>query len=105
MSKAKPNIGWHRADIIAAIHKKNSTLLALGKANGLGSSTCRASLMKPSPRANRIIADFIGVPVHQLWPLWFDQQGNRLIREKPSRPVDPHTSQKREPLADMGEAA
>lgn len=98
--------GWHRADIMAAVYKKDMTLRSLALANGLGESTCRAALMKPSPTANRAIAKLIGIPVHKLWPQWFDKYGNRLISNcNSSRTKRRRTSQKRIGCADMGTAA
>lgn len=77
-----PNSGWHHADIVAAVRKKGSNLRQLSLANGLADSTLRAALIKPRRPACRIIATFIGVPMHVLWPDWFDADGNL----KPSRP-------------------
>jgi Ner family transcriptional regulator len=77
-----PNAGWHHADIVAAVKKKGSNLSRLSLANGLADSTLRAALQQPRTRSNRIIATFIGVPMHELWPDWFDADGNL----KPSRP-------------------
>ncbi|MEX2126924.1 MAG: helix-turn-helix domain-containing protein [Xanthobacteraceae bacterium] len=63
--------GWHRADIIAAIHKKGSSLRRLGRDHGLAESTLSAALSQPRTPSNRIIANFLGQPLHALWPQWF----------------------------------
>ncbi|MBW7968138.1 helix-turn-helix domain-containing protein [Bradyrhizobium sp. BR 10289] len=75
--------GWHRADIIAAVRKRGFTLEALARANGKGRSSMSAALLKPSRGCNLIIAEAIGVPLHELWPSWFDHSGRR-IRKIPS---------------------
>jgi Ner family transcriptional regulator len=80
-----PKDGWHRADIIAAIHKRDTTLLELSRAHRLGDSTLRSALHLPRTPANRIIADFLGVPMHVLWPAWFDSSGAlKASRPKPA---------------------
>ena len=67
--------GWHPAQIVAAVRMKGSNLAQLGLANGKADSTLRAALLKPRRPSNKIIADFIGVPLHELWPAWFDVNG------------------------------
>lgn len=76
--------GWHRADIIAAIHRRGITLEELGRRNGKGRASMSAALIKPSRGCNLIIANLIGVTAHELWPAWFDAKG-KLIAGKASR--------------------
>lgn len=70
--------GMHREDIKAAIRKKGTTLLALSMNNDLSECAVRQALRKPVPRANKVISEFLGVPLHEIWPAWFDQQGQRI---------------------------
>lgn len=70
--------GWHRADIIAALHKLGTTLEELGARNGKGRASMSAALIKPSRGCNLIIAKTIGVAAHELWPAWFDADGKSL---------------------------
>ncbi len=86
--------GWHRADIIAALRKLGTTLEELGRSNGKAKSSMSAALMKPSRGCNLIIANKIGVPAHELWPTWFDAEGN-LIAVRNSRRNRRVSSQKR----------
>lgn len=72
--------GWHRADIIAAIHKRGTSLRQLSLRHGLAESTLRAALQRPATPSNQIISRFLGVPLHELWPDWFDLRGRRLRR-------------------------
>lgn len=63
--------GWHRQDIIAAVRKKGSSLAGIGRQLGLSRATMAWALINRHERANRAIAEFIGVPAHELWPDWF----------------------------------
>ncbi|WP_373569407.1 MULTISPECIES: helix-turn-helix domain-containing protein [unclassified Bradyrhizobium] len=60
------------------MRKCGHTLEALGRSNGKGRSSMSAALLKPSRGCNEIISKTIGVPLHELWPSWFDRSG-RLI--------------------------
>jgi len=78
--------GWHRADILAAISKKGSSLAGIGREIGLQRSTMSWALIGPHPRANAAIAEFIGVALHDLWPQWFDEDGKLISTAKLQRP-------------------
>lgn len=69
---------WHPADIKAAIQKKGQTLSGLALANGLNESACRASLCRyQSRKADEVIAAFLDVSLHALWPDRYDALGAR----------------------------
>lgn len=70
----------HPADIVAAVKKTGTNLRQLSLENGFGASTLRAALHKPHPRAQRLIAETIGRPVHEIWPQWFDRDGRRVAK-------------------------
>ncbi|MBC3878048.1 MULTISPECIES: helix-turn-helix domain-containing protein [unclassified Undibacterium] len=59
---------WHRADIVAALHKKGWSLRALSLQSNLGASTVKEALNRPYPKAERIIAAAIGVAPEEIWP-------------------------------------
>ncbi|MBB4199102.1 hypothetical protein CCR94_16515 [Rhodoblastus sphagnicola] len=63
--------GWHRADIIAAVRKRGSTLSEMGRNIGLAPKSMHWALGKRHPRANVAISKFIGVPLHELWPSFY----------------------------------
>jgi Ner family transcriptional regulator len=86
-----PEQGWHHADIVAAVRKKGSNLRQLSLANGLAESTLRCALVQPRTRSNRIIATFIGVPMHELWPAWFDADGRLKPGNLSQRKATPAT--------------
>lgn len=59
---------WHRADILAAVKKKGSSMVALSRNSGLADSTLSNVLHRRWPKGERIVAEFIGVPVEVIWP-------------------------------------
>ena len=59
---------WHRADIVAALHKRGWSLRRLSEARGYQPGTLSLALRKPWPKAERIIADAIGVRPEEIWP-------------------------------------
>ncbi|MEX0753230.1 MAG: helix-turn-helix domain-containing protein [Xanthobacteraceae bacterium] len=87
--------GWHPADIVAAVRKRGTSLRALSRRHGKGDSTLRAALIKPATPSNTIIADFLGVSLHELWPAWFDRAGRRISAANPAKRRASPSSQKR----------
>lgn len=71
----------HPEDIKAEIRKKVGSLAQLARQNDVSDSVVRAALIRPQPTGNRVIADCIQVPIHSLWPEWYDADGKR-IRQK-----------------------
>lgn len=58
---------WHRADIVAALHKRGWTIASLARANDLAPTTLRSALDKSYPKSERIIAKAIGVAPEVIW--------------------------------------
>jgi Ner family transcriptional regulator len=75
--------GWHSADIVAAVRKKGTSLVAISGDLGLTRSAASRALLIPHTRVNRAIADLIGVSAHELWPCWFDATGRRIRARSP----------------------
>lgn len=74
----------HREDIKAAIRKRGSTLAIISTAAGLHRRSGSMALVVPMPTANRAIAEFLGLSLHELWPQWYDQNGERItLRNSP----------------------
>lgn len=69
---------WHAEDIKAAIRKTGVTLSSLSLASGLCECACRAALRRPIPAANVAIAEYLGIPLCDLWPRWYDADGCRI---------------------------
>jgi len=76
---------WHHADIIAALHKADTTLAALSRQAGLSSSTLANALSRPWPKGEWLIADSLNIHPSEIWPSrYFDKRGelrNRKARE------------------------
>jgi Ner family transcriptional regulator len=59
---------WHRADVVAALHKKGWSLRALSRANGLSDGTLKSALDAPYLKAETIIAAALGMSPEEIWP-------------------------------------
>ncbi|PHM28142.1 helix-turn-helix domain-containing protein [Xenorhabdus innexi] len=74
---------WHPADIIATLRKQGTTLAAISRKAGLSSSTLANTLIRPWPKGEWIIADYLKLHPSEIWPSrYFDDIGN-LIERKP----------------------
>lgn len=62
------NNDWHKADVIAALHKKNTSVAALSRASGLCSSTLANALYRHWPKGERIIAEALNTDPQTIWP-------------------------------------
>lgn len=59
---------WHRADVVAAIHKKGWSLRELSRQSGLSAGTLKSALDRPYKKAEGIIAAAIGMSPEEIWP-------------------------------------
>lgn len=59
---------WHRADIIAALRKRNTTLAALSRSSGLASATLTNALERHWPKGEQIIAQALDASPQEIWP-------------------------------------
>lgn len=67
--KKPPHGDWHPADIKAALEKAGWSLRRLSLHHGYKSpTTLKEALRKPWPKAERLIADAIGVDPSIIWP-------------------------------------
>lgn len=66
---------WHPADIMAAIWKRRMSFTRLSRLNGYAGGSLKMALRRPWPRAEKVIADFIGIPPQQIWPSRYDAEG------------------------------
>ncbi|EAO0949759.1 transcriptional regulator [Salmonella enterica] len=64
----KKRSGMHRADIVAALRKSNTSLSQLGIQNNLSKYTLKNALDKPYSRGEKIIADALGMRPEDIWP-------------------------------------
>lgn len=77
----KPKDDWHRADIIAELHKRGTSLAALSRSAGLSSSTLSNTLDRPWPKGEWLIASRLGKHPAEIWPSrYFDERGRWIER-------------------------
>lgn len=67
--------GWHPAEVVAAVHKAGKTMRDLALDAGFHPTRMSHALKWPVPTANQTIAEFLGLPTHEIWPEWFDEDG------------------------------
>ncbi|WP_082167649.1 helix-turn-helix domain-containing protein [Methylobacterium aquaticum] len=67
--------GWHQQDILAAIRKRDATMASLSRKHGFKPGVLRSVFYKRWPKGQRIVAEFLGVPVEELWPHWYGPGG------------------------------
>ena len=74
--KAAPE-DWHRADIVAELHKAGWSLRRLATHHGYSSpTTLSAALDRPWPKGERLIADAIGIDPATIWPSRYQEKHN-----------------------------
>ena len=66
--KPAPAIDWHRADVVAALHKKGWSLRELSRQSGLSDGTLKSALDRPYKKAEGIIATALGMDPREIWP-------------------------------------
>lgn len=81
----------HPEDVKAMVRKTGVTLAELARRNGLSTSAVRKSIHRATPSGNRVIAAYLGRKLNELWPEWFDGNGDRL----PSKTVRKHSRPER----------
>ena len=74
-SKKPVSQDWHPADIVAAVWKRGSSLRRLDRLNHYADGALRNALARPWPKAEAIIATFIGVHPREIWPSRYDSEG------------------------------
>lgn len=74
LQKAK----WDEWAIKAELRRKGFRFKLMAEESGFSASTLRAALSKPSTNVNRYIATKLGVSTHELWPDWFDSDGELI---------------------------
>ncbi|KFF62596.1 transcriptional regulator [Pectobacterium brasiliense] len=71
-SQKKRNKGspqdWHRADIVAALHKRGLTLSQLSREQGFAARTLNNAFERHYPRAEGLIAQALEMRPEELWP-------------------------------------
>lgn len=78
MDHSDDDTGWHKEDIKAAIRKRGKTLVALARENNIAEATVRSALVRPLTSGERVIAAFLDIPLHELWPERWTIDGQRI---------------------------
>lgn len=72
-TKKTPLKDWHPADIKAALEKAGWSLRRLSLHHGYKPTTLKEALHRRYPKAERLIADAIGVDPDTIWPSRYTQ--------------------------------
>ncbi|WP_028536183.1 helix-turn-helix domain-containing protein [Paludibacterium yongneupense] len=67
-------VDWHRADIVAALHKRGWSLRQLSIEAGLSAGALNNALDRPWPKAERIIAAAIEETPETIWPSRYEKR-------------------------------
>lgn len=79
--KTSPEVDWHKAYIVAALHAAGTSLRKLSVANGYKPSVLKHALASPWPKAERLIAEAIGEKPHEIWPSRYSSSGIPLSKK------------------------
>jgi len=67
---------WHKADIICGLWKLKTSIQKLSREHGYVGNGLELAIRKPWPRAQRIIAEALGVTPQEIWPSRYLQDGS-----------------------------
>ena len=73
--KPGPPGDWHRADIVAAVWKRGSSLQKIARHHGYYPTSLHLPLRRPWPKGERLIAEFLGTTPQQIWPSRYHPDG------------------------------
>lgn len=81
----KPQIGpqdWHKADIVAAVHKAGWTLKGLSLHHGYSNkNSLSCALQRKWPKAERLIAECIGIDPQTIWPSRYQEKHKATVQK------------------------
>ncbi|EJE9587559.1 helix-turn-helix domain-containing protein [Salmonella enterica] len=77
------NKDWHPADIIAALHKRGTSMAAVSRKAGLASSTLANTLLRPWPKGEWLIAQALRVHPATIWPTRYAGQEDYRLPKQP----------------------
>lgn len=75
MSKKPASQDWHRADVIAAFKKRGTTITRVARELGMCDSYLMQATGKPYPKAERILAEYLGMNPQDIWPSRYNLDG------------------------------
>ncbi|AGF75820.1 helix-turn-helix domain-containing protein [Bartonella vinsonii] len=71
---------WDRHSILAELRRRNMTLAELAKVYQIPSSSVKNIWTRPNEKAERAIADFIGLPVEQVFSDRYPKTNRRIFK-------------------------
>lgn len=77
----------HPADIVAALHKRGTSLAKLSREAGLASSTLANALNRPWPKGEWLIAIALDAHPSEIWPGRYLNASNKREPRKPLQPM------------------
>lgn len=82
---------WHRADVVAALRKAGWTVRKLAAHHGYAShGALTSALGRPYPKAQRLIAEAIGVAPEAIWPSRYERRANTASNASADGSPDTH---------------
>ena len=73
-------LDWHPARIVYELRLKGWSMRRLSKENGLNPTSLSVGLQRPWPRAERIIADALGLNPVDIWPSRYPEAQKPMTR-------------------------
>lgn len=67
------NKDWFPSRVVGEIKIRGGSLRGLSRANGLQADTLRNALYRHCPKYERIIAEYLKVPVEKIWPSRYEK--------------------------------
>ncbi|MBI2313539.1 MAG: helix-turn-helix domain-containing protein [Betaproteobacteria bacterium] len=67
---------WHRADIVCGLWKRGTSLHRLSRKHHYATCALKNALDRPWPKAERIIAEALGVSPQEIWPSRYHEDGS-----------------------------
>jgi Ner family transcriptional regulator len=74
---------WDREGIKAELRRRGTSLAELARRNDKDRSAMARSLVERLPSYNRIVADALGLTMHDLWPQWYCRSDRPRGRSRP----------------------
>lgn len=76
---------WHPADVVAALHKRGTTLRKIAEQHCVTPKAVIKALRERNLPSERRIAEAIGIPASDIWPSRYNPDGSRTDLRKVTR--------------------
>lgn len=73
--KKSRRVDWHRADVVCGLWKLGTSMERLSREHGYATGALRNALNIPWPKAERILAEALGVTPQDIWPSRYREDG------------------------------